>query len=340
MSNYSVVITTINQPTDDVKRVVELAGRANATVFVVGDKKTPDDWDCGEAVYISYARQCELYPTLAQLLSSNHYSRKNIGYLIAARGEGDWIYETDDDNRPMSTKFNPPEKLGFMKVVNKGWVNVLPEFNERPLNKIWPRGFPLELVNNPEPITYSTDVIHQAVVMGLVDQDPDVDAIYRMTQELPYVFGSNDKIITLVDGAWCPWNSQNTWWRKECLPLMYLPTTVTPRVTDILRSYVATAILQKFGLGIGITSPTAVQVRNQHNLLKDFADEMPLYLHADQMMACIIEGIEDSDNYYTAMYDAYQNLADYFFVEKDEMHSLLAYLGEAQKIQGSELLKI
>lgn len=341
MNDYSVVITTINQPTDDVKRVVELTDRAGATVFVIGDKKTPADWDCGTAVFISYEHQLDLYPALGQLLSANHYSRKNIGYLIAARGgEGDWIYETDDDNRPIVTKFYPPERLGFSRVTNKGWINVLPEFAHQTSNKIWPRGFPLELINQPQEVTYSTDVIHQPVIMGLVDQDPDVDAIYRMTADLPYLFNPGDKVITLADGAWFPWNSQNTWWRKDCLPLMYLPTTVTPRVTDILRSYVATAILQKFGLGVGITSPTAVQVRNQHNLLKDFTDELPLYLHADQMMACIIEGIEDSENYYLAMMDAYQNLADYFFVEKDEMHSLLAYLGEAQKIQGGELLEV
>lgn len=338
MSDYSVVITTINQPTDDVKRVIELA--ANATVFVVGDKKTPVDWDCGRAVFVSYARQLELYPALGELLSANHYSRKSIGYLIAARGEGEWIYETDDDNCPIATRFFPPEKLGFTKVTNQGWINILPEFSSMPQRKIWPRGFPLELVNQSQSVTYSTDVIHQPVVMGLVDQDPDVDAIYRMTQQLPYLFDYKEKVVTLADGAWCPWNSQNTWWRKECLPLMYLPTTVTPRVTDILRSYVATAILQKFGLGVGITAPTAIQVRNQHNLLKDFADEMPLYLHADQMMACIIEGIEESDNYYTAMYDAYSNLADYYFVEKSEIGALLAYLGEAQKIQGREFLKV
>jgi hypothetical protein len=115
---------------------------------------------------------------------------------------------------------------------------------------------------------------------------------------------------------------------------------VTPRVTDILRSYVATVILQKFDLGVGITSPSAIQERNQHNLLKDFGDEMPLYLHAQQMLDCIIEGVEDSENFYTAMYDAYENLADYYFVERSEIGVLLCYLAETQKIQGAEILKI
>ena len=58
------------------------------------------------------------------------------------------------------------------------------------------------------------------------------------------------------------------------------------------------------------------------------------------MMDCIIEGIEDSDNFFTAIYDAYQNLAQYYFVEKTEIGILLSYLAEVQKIQGTESLKV
>jgi hypothetical protein len=337
MSDFSVVLTTINPPTDDVKFIVN---NTDATVFVVGDKKTPVDWDYGRSVYVSYARQHELFPALAELIPANHYARKNLGYLIAARGEGDWIYETDDDNRPYLEKFAPPISLGFSVIQNGGWVNVMQEFKFDDAPGIWPRGFPLEKIASEYKSSFTTDVLHQPVVMGLVDQDPDVDAIYRLTRPLPYFFKNDDKTVTLGGGSYFPWNSQNTWWRKNCLPLMYLPVTVTPRVTDILRSYVATVILQKFDLGVGITSPSAIQERNQHNLLKDFGDEMPLYLHAQQMLDCIIEGVEDSENFYTAMYDAYENLADYYFVERSEIGVLLCYLAETQKIQGAEILKI
>ena len=337
MSDFSVVLTTINAPTEDVKFIVD---NTPATVFVIGDKKTPKDWDYGQAVYVSYERQLELYRIFAELLPANHYARKNLGYLIAATAEGDWIYETDDDNCPYLDHFEPPISLGFSVIKDAGWVNVMNEFKRPGAERIWPRGFPLEEVDKSHSVDFTTDVLHQPVVMGLVDQDPDVDAIYRLTAKLPYFFEPKDKTVTLGAGSYFPWNSQNTWWKKNCLPLMYLPVTVTPRVTDILRSYVATAILQKFDLGVGITGPTAIQDRNQHNLMKDFADEMPLYLHAAQMMDCIIEGIEYSENFFTAMLEAYVNLAEYHFVDKSEVGILLAYLTEVQKIQGTEALKV
>ena len=58
---------------------------------------------------------------------------------------------------------------------------------------------------------------------GLADRNPDIDAIYRLTQPLPVHFDKTKLRIALAEGSICPFNSQNTTWFREAFPLMYLP---------------------------------------------------------------------------------------------------------------------
>jgi hypothetical protein len=83
----------------------------------------------------------------------------------------------------------------------------------------------------------------------------------------------------LQRGAWCPFNSQSTWWWPEAYPLLYLPSYCSFRLTDIWRSFVAQRCLWEFGGAVVFHPPEVVQDRNQHNLLHDFRDEVPGYLN-------------------------------------------------------------
>jgi hypothetical protein len=49
-------------------------------------------------------------------------------------------------------------------------------------------------------------------------------------------------------------------------------------MTDIWRSFVAQNILWSEGARLSFSPATVLQVRNQHNLIKDFQDEIPGYL--------------------------------------------------------------
>ena len=64
------------------------------------------------------------------------------------------------------------------------WVNVYRYFSSE---NIWPRGFPLDLVSVPVPEPeLSEEGIHSPIQQGLVDNSPDVDAIWRLTQDRPF----------------------------------------------------------------------------------------------------------------------------------------------------------
>ena len=152
-----------------------------------------------------------------------NYARKNIGYLIALSEGTEVIIETDDDNLP---------QIGFWQMrVRKqdaptskgaGWINVYRYFSDA---NIWPRGFPLTEVGSLAPTLDTLQITKSdcPIQQGLADENPDVDAIYRLILPLPQNF-AKDVYVALARGSWSPFNSQNTTRWKDAAPLMYLPS--------------------------------------------------------------------------------------------------------------------
>lgn len=134
----------------------------------------------------------------------------------------------------------------------------------------------------------------------------------------------------LAEGSWCPFNSQNTAWFPDAYPLMYLPPFCSFRVTDIWRSFVAQRIAWLNGWAILYEGPTVRQERNEHDLMKDFADEIPGYLNnraiASRLMTLDLEpGLEHIPG---NMRVCYRNLIEMGLVGEEEMGLLEAWLGD------------
>src|SRR4051812_30654376 len=98
MSKVAVVITSISGPNAVMKSIAAGAVKNNVDFLMIGDTKTPADFKLEGCDYYSVERQLQLPFSLAKLLPFKHYSRKNLGYLIAKNQ--DIIIETDDDNYP------------------------------------------------------------------------------------------------------------------------------------------------------------------------------------------------------------------------------------------------
>jgi hypothetical protein len=145
---------------------------------------------------------------------------------------------------------------------------------------IWPRGLPLDQIQSA---ILAFEDLGQAEVdcpiqQGLSNENPDVDAIYRLTLPLPQSFRT-DRRVALGANSWCPFNSQNTTWWRDASPLLYLPAYCSFRMTDIWRSFVAQRIAWANEWNILFHEPTVEQERNEHNLMRDFRDEVPGYLN-------------------------------------------------------------
>src|SRR5579872_5535151 len=126
---------------------------------------------------------------------------------------------------------------------------------------IWPRGLPLDALQETGSIGPLLAPRTCPIQQYLADNDPDVDAIYRLTRQTPLYFDREAEPVVLASETWTPFNSQNTLFYRDAFPLLYLPCHVSFRMTDIWRSFVALAALHRHGLGLAFHPPTVEQLR-------------------------------------------------------------------------------
>ena len=103
----ALVITTIASSNNFIlKKYAKISLNENINFIVVGDKKSPLKFSLKGADYFSLEKQRSLNFNLSKILPINHYSRKNLGYLIAMNKDPETIIETDDDNIPLKDFFS------------------------------------------------------------------------------------------------------------------------------------------------------------------------------------------------------------------------------------------
>lgn len=284
-----IVVTSINPPTTAVKALAELCKQGWSAV-VVGDTKTPADWHQENIHYLSVDAQKKMFGAYADLLPYRHYCRKNLGYLYALSQGADYILETDDDNIPYESFGKGISRaVTGRQTTQQGWINVYKLFTQA---NIWPRGLPLDEINRKvitEPLTVPVEC---SIQQYLADTDPDVDAIYRLTCTDEVDFDPKAASVVLNKGGWVPFNSQNTLFFRDAFPLLYLPCHVSFRMTDIWRSFVAQAALWVHGGQIAFHPSTVKQIRNPHDLMRDFRDEVVGYLENKRIGKVLEETIE------------------------------------------------
>lgn len=326
MLNNYIVITTINEKTDAVKAYEKMP---NVFIINVGDKKTPFLEDSDNSRFVSVDSQADLGYKIFHQLPYNHYCRKNIGYLIAMQSGADVIYDTDDDNLPLKNWALPDFKSSLKVDSNEVYVNIYKYFTGK---KIWPRGFPLNQINNNYKLKINSEKQHNiAVWQGMANGDPDVDAIYRLVDNEPVTF--DDKLgAFLGKGCYCPFNSQNTFWKKDFFPLLYLPSTVSFRYTDILRGYIAQRVAWDYDHYLGFMKATVFQDRNDHDYMVDFKDEVEVYLSVEKLVE-VLSSIELHGDMTSRIRVVYVALINAGIVKPRELKILDAWLLDYKNLQ-------
>lgn len=314
------VVTTISNPTRSMLELVEKLKQNNASLTVAGDKKSPDTFELNNTKFLSLNEQNRMQFRLSKILPVNHYCRKNLGYLDAIHSGAKCLYETDDDNAPLD-QWKVRSMSVNAKIVDKqGWVNVFTYFTDE---FIWPRGFPLDYVRNGDinsDLSGTEEVrIEAPIQQGLADNSPDVDATWRLLHDKKIIFNEGPSIY-LKPGAWCPFNSQSTWWWPEAYLLMYLPSFCSFRMTDIWRSFIAQRCLWELDRGLVFHSAEVWQNRNPHNLMLDFEEEIPGYLGNSRFVGVLEKlslnkGIEEVSQNLIKCYEAL--IRNDFFPEKE-----------------------
>jgi len=150
------------------------------------------------------------------------------------------------------------------------------------------------------------------VNIGFWLNDPDVDTITRM--EEPFTVTSvkkPERRFAVASGTLLPFNSQNTAFHRDILPLIYLITLSSGceplrgsnsfRYDDIWMSFFAKKILDQCGGLVCIGPPHVSQARNTHDYLLDLRKEL-LPMEMTNRLAELLPRIKLTETTYTALY--------------------------------------
>jgi hypothetical protein len=328
----ALVVTSIASPNDVLKQLAKGCNEKGWQFIVIGDEASPDDFHIDGCDFYSLERQRQTGFEIAKLAPTRHYTRKNIGYLIAIENGASIIVETDDDNIPLEGFWSERNQIQPVKTLkNGGWTNVYKYFSD--LN-IWPRGLSLNAIKKPLKDYDSLEIsdTNCPVQQGLSDNNPDVDALYRLILPIPVYF-RNDRRVALADGSVCPFNSQNTTWFTDSFGLLYLPAFSSFRMTDIWRSLVAQRIAWANDWAILFQEATTTQERNEHDLMRDFADEVPGYLNNDRLFDALnsLAITPGADNIAENLAKSYKTLVEMDLLNPKELALVNAWNNDLKK---------
>ncbi len=286
----SVVVTSISAPNPVMLAIAEGCRSKGWDFYVAGDRKTPPEFALEGCTFLSLESQQNSPFRTGGMCPQNSYVRKNLAYLHAMSAGSELILETDDDNLPLEAFWRSRSRQVQARLVNaQGWVNVYAFFSE---SMVYPRGFPLDLarlsMRDRLLPTSSTEAVCP-IQQGLANGAPDVDAVYRMLHGEESFFHGGESLVLGRD-AWCPFNSQNTAFFREVFPLLYLPAYCSFRATDIWRGLIAQRLLSTCDWRLSFHEADVHQDRNPHDLMKDFQQEVPVYLQTRQVVE-ILQGI-------------------------------------------------
>lgn len=330
----AIVITSISPPNKAMRSFADGAAKNDMDFWVIGDLSSPKHFDLPGCRFVSLENQLQSEFEFAKSCPTRHYARKNIGYLLAMKSGAELIIDTDDDNLPFDSFWNARKPFTKAPYIgDSGWCNVYRYFTDK---IIWPRGLPLEFIKqNPidiEKLTISE--IFCPIHQGLANSNPDVDAIFRLAFELPFDFQNPDLQIIIGGSALCPFNSQNTRWFKEAFPLLYLPSYCSFRMTDIWRSFVAKRICAENNWGIVFHGATVWQERNEHNLMRDFEDEISGYLNNANIATTLnnLKLFPGISNISSNLLECYSALASNGLIPSKEVDLLKLWINDLKNV--------
>jgi hypothetical protein len=347
------VLTTINEPSLAVQNLMNASGWC---MVVIGDLKGPKTYDIpgvrpDSLLFLdaSFQNQITADSAFFAQIPWNHFARKNIGYVIAIARGARIIWDFDDDNVVTASSFPPPLQEGSLDVLwaprgsgelkNATVLNVYPSFG-CPISPCWPRGFPLTLLRSEPPSrsewTRSEDSKNVAILQSLANNDPDMDAIFRLVSPKPsglYFRPLGPEALGLPPFIFCPANAQATLHRRDAFWGLLLPMTVSGRVSDIWRSYLVQRLLWDTGLRLAFAPPLVRQDRNVHNYIADFNAERQLYLQTEKFLEFLGSWESSESTLPERMEDLWGAAYERGYVEISDLESLWLWI-DALKLVG------
>lgn len=345
-----IVVTTIYEPTWLDGYLDNLAThdrRDDVRLSIIIDRKTPpsvaaaaakarvsgfDVWcpdlDEQEAYLASLGAPPDFVPW-------NTDNRRNLGFLKALERGTDVLISIDDDNYCLADS----DFVGAHHVVGRTvgdlredlwaadapWYNICELLQTSAPMTIHPRGFPYAARRTIGAVPgKSATQNHSSIVAinaGLWTDDPDVDAMTRLTLA-PRVTGAAASGVLLGPRTWSPINTQNTALIRDAAHAYYYIRMGYPlqglkidRFGDILSGYFVQACAKHLGHALRIGDPVAEHRRSSHNLFKDLYFELAGIVLVEELLPWLQELPLQGSTYadaYASLADALESSADRF----------------------------
>jgi hypothetical protein len=272
-----IVTTTINPPTKAVKLFQAMK---EWELVVIGDLKSPKDYNLERGVYMDPAAQEKYDKELSDAIGWNCIQRRNFGLLIAHDMKADIVAVVDDDNIPLA---GWGENLFIGQEIEVNYYETdLPAFD--PIGatnypKLWHRGYPLQLLSKRNYGTKTRKRVRADVQADFWNGDPDIDAICRMEYAPECDF--DPAAFPIASNKLSPFNSQNTFLAGNVLNNYFLYPHVG-RMDDIWAAY----YVQAKDCRVVYGKASVFQDRNVHDLTRDMRQE---YLGYENNMSIVQE---------------------------------------------------
>jgi Reversibly glycosylated polypeptide len=292
-------------------------------VIVIPDRKTPPTvfLRCAELRKKGLDISC---PTLdeqerilrrlgfpPELVPYDSDNRRNIGYLLAAESDADFLMSIDDDNycpanedyfAEHSVVCREPQRYEVVNS-NSGWYNLCDLLELEPAYRVYPRGFPYSARHLEPETKIETRKAAVRINAGMWLRDPDLDGITWLAAPVR-ARAFRGKSIVLGDRTWSPINTQNTALHRDVIPGYYfLPMSNSPtgmqidRYGDIFSGYFSQACARHLGHSVRAGTPVAEHRRNAHRYLRDATQEMAGICVLEDLLPWLVELHLDGQTY-------------------------------------------
>ena len=333
-----IVVTTIFEPdwlAGYLKNLKEYGHQDQVTIRIITDRKTPESVyrAAADASQQGFNIDCPTLKEQSEYLNKlgleNDFipwdtdNRRNIGFLRAWEADAEVLISIDDDNYCRSDSdfiaahgaVGCPATPEPSDLLSQGpWFNICDLLETQNETPIFPRGFPYHQRNNYKHAVSKPENLDSniAINAGLWLEDPDVDALTRLTLS-PHAKNASNAAVFLSDETWSPINTQNTALSRDAIPAYYyirmgygLEGLTLDRFGDILSGYFIQKCTKAMGHAIRIGSPVAEHKRTPHNLFKDLYHELAGIVLIEDLLPWLIELKLYGNNYI----ELYAELAD------------------------------
>lgn len=340
-SDKWIVMTVVNPPSNmiiDLEKQIE-----NWKIVVIGNSNTIDsNWDIfinsTKLIYLSIKDQNNLGYNIIKYLNDDSYCRKNIGYLFAIQHGAKEIYEFDEnlnisENNFSFLDFNINDSYICYGIQdNKKMINPYVFFSE---TNIWPRGFLYTDIMNDYNKTFrythfSKVKLTPLVYQGLINEFPDVDSIFHLTNaninfgHLNIKFSNNHPLLYLP-GNYVPINSKNTKYSYDIFPFLMLPITINESISDILRGYIIERFVYEYN---GTIVYHNTNVYNKYKFINNtnFFGEKEIFFNLNEIISIIKLNECSKDNSKNLLFSILSELIKKNILKNKELQVYQAFL--------------